>query len=161
MTSTWLLALTGGVLIGPSATFLLWLNGHVAGVSGILNGVAFSKYHGVAWRVAFLLVLVVAVGLYMALVPGAPQPRMDFSLSGLVVAGLVVQAICAIRFTGGTLESTSSDGALLFGISARIPARATGIVVRAVLVEAAGKRRERPLILGRRGSKRRMLAAFS
>ena len=31
MTATWLLALTGGVLIGLSATLLLWLDGRVAG----------------------------------------------------------------------------------------------------------------------------------
>lgn len=37
--STWMMALAGGVLIGLSATLLLWLNGRVAGVSGILNGV--------------------------------------------------------------------------------------------------------------------------
>ena len=38
MTTAWLLALAGGVLIGLSATLLLWLNGRVAGVSGILKG---------------------------------------------------------------------------------------------------------------------------
>src|SRR5690606_20930153 len=35
----WPWALAGGVLIGLSATLLLWLTGRVAGVSGILAGV--------------------------------------------------------------------------------------------------------------------------
>lgn len=90
MTMTWLPALAGGVLIGLSATLLLWLNGRVAGVSGILNGVVFPKAGDAAWRVAFLVGLVVAAGLYMAFVPSAPLPRTDFSRVGLIVAGLLV-----------------------------------------------------------------------
>ena len=84
---TWMAALAGGVLIGLSATLLLWLNGRVAGVSGILNGVVFPKAGDVSWRLAFLVGLVAAGGLYMALAPGAPLPRADFSRVGLVVAG--------------------------------------------------------------------------
>ena len=90
MSSTWLLALAGGVLIGLSATLLLWLNGRVAGVSGILNGTLFPKRGDVTWRVMFLLGLVIAAGLYMAVAPDAPLPRNDFSRPGLVVAGLLV-----------------------------------------------------------------------
>ena len=90
MTATWLLAVTGGVLIGLSATLLLWLDGRVAGVSGILNGVLLPHGGDVAWRTTFLLGLIVAAGLYMALVPGAPQPRMDFPRAGLVAAGVLV-----------------------------------------------------------------------
>lgn len=87
---TWLTAVAGGVLIGLSATLLLWLNGRVAGVSGIFNGVLFPQRGDVAWRAAFLVGLVAAAGLYIALEPGAPQPRADFPRAGLVVAGLLV-----------------------------------------------------------------------
>lgn len=90
MTSTWLLALIGGVLIGLAATFLLWLNGRVAGVSGILNGVLFRKSGDVSWRVMFLLGLMLAAGGYVAFVPGAPQPRADAAPLLLVVAGVLV-----------------------------------------------------------------------
>ena len=90
MTLTWLTALAGGVLIGLSATLLLWLNGRVAGVSGILNGVVFPKPGDLSWRVAFLAGLIAAGGLYMAVVPGAPLPRSDFPRAGLMVAGLLV-----------------------------------------------------------------------
>lgn len=88
--TTWMIALAGGVLIGLSATLLLWLNGRVAGVSGILNGVLFPSAGDVSWRAMFLLGLIVAAGLYMALVPGAPLPRTDYSRVALVVAGVLV-----------------------------------------------------------------------
>ena len=87
---TWLIALAGGVLIGLSATLLLWLNGRVAGVSGILNGLVFPKAGDVSWRVTFLVGLIAAGGLYMAFVPTAPLPRTDFSRVGLIGAGLLV-----------------------------------------------------------------------
>ena len=87
---TWMAALAGGVLIGLSATLLLWLNGRIAGISGIVNGVVFPRAGEVWWRIAFLLGLVIAAGLYMAFVPGAPLPRTDFSRFGLIAAGLLV-----------------------------------------------------------------------
>jgi uncharacterized membrane protein YedE/YeeE len=86
----WFIALAGGVLIGLAATLLLWLNGRVAGVSGILNGVIFPRRADVDWRAAFLIGLVAAAGAYMASVPGAPFPREGFSRTGLIVAGLLV-----------------------------------------------------------------------
>jgi uncharacterized protein len=86
----WLIALAGGVLIGLAATLLLWLNGRVAGVSGILTGVIFPHRQDIAWRAAFLIGVIVAGGLYMALVPGASLPRTDYSRSGLIVAGVLV-----------------------------------------------------------------------
>lgn len=86
----WATALLGGVLIGLAASLLLWLNGRVAGVSGILNGVVFSRAGDTAWRVAFLIGLIAAGGLYMALVSGAALPRTDYSRAGLIVAGLLV-----------------------------------------------------------------------
>ena len=84
------MALAGGVLIGLAATLLLWLNGRVAGVSGIVNGVIFPTKDDVAWRAAFLLGIIAAGGLYMALVPGSPLPRSDYSRAGLVIAGILV-----------------------------------------------------------------------
>ena len=86
----WMTALAGGVLIGLAATLLLWLNGRIAGVSGIVSGVLLPKPGDGAWRVAFLVGLIAAAGLYMAMVPGAPLPRTDFSRTGLVLAGLLV-----------------------------------------------------------------------
>ena len=86
----WMIALAGGMLIGASATLLLWLNGRIAGVSGMLNGVLMPKRGDVAWRVLFLLGLMAGGGVYLALVPGAYTPRTDFPVPALVVAGLLV-----------------------------------------------------------------------
>ncbi|MFB9067579.1 YeeE/YedE family protein [Pseudofulvimonas gallinarii] len=85
-----MVALVGGILVGLSATLLLWLNGRVAGVSGILGGILFPRPGEVSWRLMFLVGLVVAAGLYMALVPGAAVPRTDFPRAGLVAAGVLV-----------------------------------------------------------------------
>lgn len=90
MTTTWWLALAGGVLIGLAATLLLWLTGRTAGVSGILGGVLLPRRDDAAWRVAFLSGLVVAAGLYMAFVPAAPVPRTEFPRAALLVAGVLV-----------------------------------------------------------------------
>jgi uncharacterized membrane protein YedE/YeeE len=59
-------------------------------VSGILGRVLFPRTGDVAWRVAFLLGLVVAGGLYTAFAPGPSLPRTDFPRGGLVLAGLLV-----------------------------------------------------------------------
>jgi uncharacterized protein len=88
--TNWTGALAGGVLIGLAATLLLWLNGRVAGVSGIVNGAIFPQHDDFAWRAAFLIGLIAAGGLYMAMVHNAPLPRADFSRTGLVIAGLLV-----------------------------------------------------------------------
>lgn len=86
----WLMALTGGVLIGLAATLLLWLNGRIAGISGIVGGVVMPHRGDTAWRVAFLLGLIGAGASWLALVPGAFVPREGFPPGALVVAGLLV-----------------------------------------------------------------------
>ncbi|MEN1939728.1 YeeE/YedE thiosulfate transporter family protein [Luteimonas sp. MJ174] len=90
MSTTWLMALAGGVLIGLAATLLLWLNGRIAGVSGILAGVVYPRRGELAWRVAFLAGLVLAGGASIALLPGIATPREGFPPLLLVAAGLLV-----------------------------------------------------------------------
>lgn len=88
--SIWITATLGGVLIGLAATLLLWLNGRIAGISGLLSGVLFPKPADVLWRAAFLLGLIGAAGAFMAFVPGASTPRGDFPVPLLLVAGVLV-----------------------------------------------------------------------
>lgn len=88
--STWALSLSGGVLIGLAATLLLWFNGRIAGVSGVLGGVLLPVRGEIAWRVTFLLGMMLAGGLYLSFVPGAFVPRQDFPKGALVAAGLLV-----------------------------------------------------------------------
>lgn len=88
--SAWPDALAGGVLIGLAATLLLWLNGRIAGISGIVGGVLLPQRGEVAWRLAFLLGLVAAGAAWLWWVPGAYAPRQGFPPALLVAAGLLV-----------------------------------------------------------------------
>ena len=88
--SGWMTALAGGMMIGVAATLLLWLNGRIAGVSGMLNGVLMPKRGDVAWRILFLFGLIAGGGVYLALIPGAYSPRTGFPVPALLVAGLLV-----------------------------------------------------------------------
>ena len=81
-------ALIGGALIGIAATLLLALNGRIAGVSGVL-GRLFDPVPGdVAWRVVFLLGLMLGARAY-----GLFQPvriEVTSSIIVLVIGGLLV-----------------------------------------------------------------------
>ncbi len=87
MTSfTPLSGLLGGMLIGLSAALLLWGNGRVAGISGILGGI---RRGDALWRVAFLLAMgaggMAALGLL-----DKPVPAPEASPFLLISAGLLV-----------------------------------------------------------------------
>lgn len=88
-TFTPLTALLGGCLIGVASVFLLYANGRIAGISGILGGALAPPDDDRAWRLAFL------VGLPLgALATGALRGELAISISTspltLVAAGLLV-----------------------------------------------------------------------
>lgn len=117
-----LTGLAGGVLIGLAATLLLWLNGRIAGISGLLGGVVFPPRGDAAWRAAFLIGLIAAASAWMAFVPGAPQPRSGFAPAGLVLAGLLVGF--GTRLGGGC---TSGHGVCGLGRLSRRSMAAVGV----------------------------------
>ena len=79
-------SLLGGAMIGGAAA-LLWLTiGRIAGISGILGGVAQPDR---GWRLAFLAGLAGAPCVVM-LVPGPPAVGIAASPAMLVLAGLLV-----------------------------------------------------------------------
>jgi len=82
-------ALAGGALIGLAASLLLWLNGRVVGVSGMLGGLLRPVRGDVLWRVLALVGLVLAGVATMAIAPEqiGRSPR---SLAVLALAGLCV-----------------------------------------------------------------------
>ena len=82
-------ALVGGALIGLAAATLLWLNGRIAGISGIAGGLLTPASGDVAWRLAFVLGLVGSPWVY-GLVTAWPLPRIDAGYAALVLAGLLV-----------------------------------------------------------------------
>ena len=92
MTETVLLPLLGGALIGVAAGALMVLSGRIAGISGIFGGVVERIVRPDAWRVSFVLGLVVGgVGLTFFYPQAFPTYSLDArSISVLVGAGLLV-----------------------------------------------------------------------
>ena len=83
-------ALLGGVLIGLSATLLLWSIGRIAGISGIVNGLGTAPRSDRAWRAAFLFGLMAAGGITMQFLSYAPSRLQTGSTPILLLAGLLV-----------------------------------------------------------------------
>ncbi len=83
-------ALSGGILIGLSATLLFLFNGRIAGVSGILNGLFFAEKSDKLWRLLFLLGLVVGGLLFTAIFPNFNVPRQNYPLPLLIIGGFLV-----------------------------------------------------------------------
>jgi uncharacterized membrane protein YedE/YeeE len=106
-------ALGGGLMIGVAAAAFVMFNGRIAGISGILGGLFRPAKGDIAWRVAFLLGLVVAPLLYQ-LAASLPPMRIDASSMTLVVAGLLVGV--GTRYGAGC---TSGHG--VCGLSRRSP----------------------------------------
>ncbi len=83
-------ALLGGILIGLAATFLMLLNGRIAGISGILSGVFFQTKGDMFWRIAFIVGLL-AGGLVAPFIFQRPFVfELNASLPMLLVGGFLV-----------------------------------------------------------------------
>ncbi len=82
-------ALAGGVLLGLASAFFVLLNGRILGISGIVGGLLRPRAGDMGWRLAFVLGMLVAPGLYW-LVVGPTQPRIDANWGMVVIAGLLV-----------------------------------------------------------------------
>ncbi len=82
-------ALTGGALIGLACAALILACGRVAGISGILSGVLEGPSVERAWRLCFLLGMLLSPWLY-ALLGGATAGRLGGPIWRLGVAGLLV-----------------------------------------------------------------------
>ena len=81
----WATGLLGGVLIGCAAVLLLWSIGRIAGISGIVNGVASAASGDRAWRIAFLGGMTIVGGVLLLFVP-APPPRFQTGPASLLLA---------------------------------------------------------------------------
>lgn len=82
--------LIGGLLIGASASLLLWLNGRIAGISGIVAGATVEPGGDRAWRWLFLAGLLGGAALAFWLVPGSLAFQSDMPWPVFLVAGLIV-----------------------------------------------------------------------
>ena len=84
-------ALFGGILIGLGTSLLMFLNGRIAGISGILKGLLTpSKVLDNHWRVAFVVGLILAGLVYQALVPSQILSAERTSPFIIVLGGLLV-----------------------------------------------------------------------
>ena len=106
-------ALIGGAIIGVAVALFVVLNGRIAGVSGILGGLARPQAGDISWRVAFVAGLI-AAPLAWGLLAALPEIRVDTSVPVLVAAGLLVGV--GTRYGGGC---TSGHG--VCGVSRASP----------------------------------------
>ena len=85
-------SLTGGLMLGVASAMFILLNGRILGISGILGGLLPPKVGDIGWRVAFLLGMLAAPTVFMALAPAglASEPRIDAGFWTVIAAGLLV-----------------------------------------------------------------------
>ena len=81
--------LAGGLLIGLAVTILLYFNGRIAGVSGILGGLLKPTKGDIGWRAAFISGLMISSFIYMIASP-LPVPTIDADITTLIIAGVMV-----------------------------------------------------------------------
>lgn len=85
----WMYSLLGGIIIGVAVTLLLWLNGRVTGIAGIIYGLFNWKTEKILWRVYFIGGLVLA-GLVGKIFLKTEAILHEESYLKLVFAGLLV-----------------------------------------------------------------------
>ena len=106
--------LIGGALIGIAASLLLLLNGRIAGVSGILDGIVGSTSGTERfWRVAFVVGLICGAAIYSFAAGGLAIELRARNLT-LIVAGLLVGF-------GTKLGSGCTSGHGVCGLARRSP----------------------------------------
>jgi uncharacterized membrane protein YedE/YeeE len=82
-------SLAGGILIGLATALLLVANGRVAGISGIVGGLLRPARGDIAWRLCFVLGLLVAPLVWLTM-RAMPPAQIDHSPAVLAVGGLLV-----------------------------------------------------------------------
>ncbi|ANQ24186.1 hypothetical protein BA893_21480 [Vibrio natriegens] len=83
-------SLFGGILLGVSATVLLLVNGKVAGISGIMNGIMSPKKGDYSWRLLFAVGMIVGGFVSVLLLGVAVPSTANLSMGLVLAAGLFV-----------------------------------------------------------------------
>lgn len=84
----WIYALIGGVLIGSAATLMLYWNGRVTGISGIVNNLM-TKDQG-SWRWGFVIGLLCGGVILQVFFPAVFVTALDAPLWTVPLAGALV-----------------------------------------------------------------------
>ena len=82
--------LTGGILIGISASMMLLFSGRIAGVSGIFGGMLFDQGKERAWRLSFIIGLIGGGILLYAINAEFFENSSGRGLLAVTIAGLLV-----------------------------------------------------------------------
>lgn len=106
-------SLAGGLLIGLATAMFLFLNGRIAGISGIVGGLLRAAKGDVAWRIAFIAGIIGSPFVFGLAAP-LPEVRVDAGVATLIIAGLLVGI--GTRYGSGC---TSGHG--VSGLSRRSP----------------------------------------
>ncbi|APO77791.1 YedE/YeeE sulfur transport domain-containing protein (plasmid) [Rhizobium etli 8C-3] len=117
--TTYLPSLFGGMLIGLSAAMLLLLNGHIAGISGIVGRLALGV--GVSVNLAFLTGLVLGPLVFLAAFGHWPTVTITAIWPTIIVAGLLVG-------TGSRMGCGCTSGHGVVGL-ARLSPRSVAAVI--------------------------------
>jgi len=124
-------SLAGGILIGLSASAILLMNGKVAGISGIVDGILRPVKGETLWKSCFVAGLLAGGVLLKIFLPNAYDFGVVRPYSMLVVAGLLVGF-------GTRLGNGCTSGHGVCGISRLSPrsmvATATFIATGAIVV---------------------------
>lgn len=83
-------ALIGGMLIGLSASLFLWLNGRIAGISGLFHGLFLNDKRDFLWRFLFLIGLIAGSQIYYLFPEIAFTPRTHYPIFLLILSGFLV-----------------------------------------------------------------------
>lgn len=83
-------AAIGGALIGLSATLLMLMNGRIAGISGVFSGTIFSESGDKLWRGLFVIGLIAAPVVYLAVTGTRPAFEFEAGWPLIVAGGLLV-----------------------------------------------------------------------
>ncbi len=130
-TSSSLMGLAGGALIGGGSLLAFALTRKIPGISGVFAKILRPKPNDALWRVWMLLGLILGAGLAFWLVPGAatfdPQPGRTLPVT--IVAGLLVGF--GTRLGGGC---TSGHGVCGIGRGVRDSIAATVIFMATAIL---------------------------
>lgn len=85
-----IMATIGGILIGLASAAMMFLNGRIAGISGIFRGVLMPQKGDVVWRAAFVAGLILTGAVMMVLRPETFPTEAPRSMGALAAAGLLV-----------------------------------------------------------------------
>ena len=127
-------AVVGGLMIGAAAAMLLWLNGRIAGISGIVGGLVTPTRTDFGWRLLFALGLVLGVAAYRF--TGGPLQQIEISSPTPILIGAGLLVGFGTQMCGGCTSGHGVCGVARFSVRS-IVATLTFIIAAGVTLAVA------------------------